>query len=307
MVPSSPPQIKTQSLTQVALTLPRSPGRAMRALAPMIANRTLWRILANGRLCYRLPSAPGQRERWVCAVTRAKVCRHGCTMSQIHNRTCRMNPRPRDPWSACDCVDGKGLHTDPSTLSPPPEPPPTYASVLWRDYPVVTLYPTDIRAVEIPGRPKGARVFVDEDGIRRCAHGHMAGRLRAFERERRQQAASILQRWWRRLGSDERLAVRQALVRCAASPPALIVSQELHAAMDAFTACCLERRAFEWRRAVAYKRNGGKPRHPHCGCRAKGLDVRLHATRKRSREDAHGSDTSDGGDASRSPSAARPL
>lgn len=269
----------------------------MRALAPMTASQVKWRVLANGRLCYRLPSAPGQRERWVCAVTRAKTCHHGCTMSQIHNRTCRKNPRPRDPWSVCDCVHGKGLYTDPNARSPLPEPPPSYASVLWRDYPVVTLHPTGVRAVEIPGRPKGARVFVDAHGTRRCAHGHVAGRLRAFERERRHRAASILQRWWRGLGSAERLAVRQALLRCATARSAPVPpSSALHAAMGAFAACCVERRVVEWRRAVAYKRHGGKPRHPHCGCRANGLDVKLHVTRKRPREDADASDTSDGGD-----------
>lgn len=264
-----------------------------------------WRVLASGRMCCRLPDGPNGRERWLCAVTRRRCCPHGNTGSWINNRTCRKNPRAREPWSNCTCEDARGLYTDPAKTPTLPDAPPSYASILWRDHRAVTLYPTGIRAVEVPGRPKGNCVFIDSAGVRRCRHGHSAGKLRAFERERRHRAASILQCWWRRLAGAERLAVRQVLLHClAARAASLPPAYERHGAMATFAACCLERRAIQWRRALEYKRNGGKPRYPCCGCSSKGLDVELHATGKRARDDkAYGA--RDGGRVLRSPCAVR--
>ena len=231
-----------------------------------------WRVLSSGALAYRQPPSKRGRVVWLDAVLGVRLCEHGHSATQIHHWRCKARPREKPGWIACTCEDAIGLCMD--TIAPPAELPasvPPYHEVLWRDAQPATLE-NGVRAVKVPGKPKGAEVYLDAEGRTRCPHGLTYAQLRERRACERASAATRLQTWWRTLDAAERRAVRTELRRQQRVPPLATPFAEPTA---------LQRAADVWRdlprRATPPRLilNVPPPLQPHAG--ACGASHRLHS------------------------------
>ena len=236
-------------------------------------------VLPSGRLAFRLPDTKAGKQVWLDVVRRVKLCPCGHSMIEMHHWRCAARPRAKPEWVQCQC-DSKGLFTNPKAK---PELPadvevPSYASVLWRDSAPKVLQPANVLAVRVPGKPKGIEVWIDALGRARCAHGFTESGLLRAHQMRKQQAATVLQDWWRRLGFSERGAVREALLRGAQAPP----SDDLERAAVVWRQCSMQRRED----VSEKKRERGRPAPKPCGCRTGGLRREMFGTLQRRKRPA---------------------
>jgi hypothetical protein len=233
-----------------------------------------FRVLPSGRLAFRLPDTKAGKQVWLDVVRRVKLCACGHSMIEMHHWRCAARPRAKPEWVQCRC-DTKGLFTNPKAKPalPADVEVPSYASVLWRDGAPKALQPMNVLAVRVPGKPKGIEVWIDALGRARCAHGFTESGLLRAHQMRKQQAATVLQDWWRRLGSSERGAVREALLQGAQAPP----SDGLERAASMWRWCSVQRREH----ASEKKRGRGKPAPKPCGCRTGGLRREVFGTLQR--------------------------
>ena len=238
-----------------------------------------FRVLPSGRLAFRLPDTKAGKQVWLDVVRRVKLCPCGHSMIEMHHWRCAARPRAKPEWVQCQC-DSKGLFTNPNAKPALPAnvEVPSYASVLWRDGAPKVLQPMNILAVRVPGKPKGIEVWIDALGRTRCAHGFTESGLLRAHQMRKQQAATVLQDWWRRLGSSERGAVREALLRGAQAPP----SDGLERAAVVWRQCSVQRRED----VSEKKRERGRPAPKPCGCRTGGLRREMFGTLQRRKRPA---------------------
>ena len=238
-----------------------------------------FRVLPSGRLAFRLPDTKAGKQVWLDVVRRVKLCACGHSMIEMHHWRCAARPRAKPEWVQCQC-DSKGLFTNPNAKPALPAnvEVPSYTSVLWRDGAPKVLQPMNILAVRVPGKPKGIEVWIDALGRTRCAHGFTESGLLRAHQMRKQQAATVLQDWWRRLGSSERGAVREALLRGAQAPP----SDGLERAAVVWRQCSVQRRED----VSEKKRERGRPAPKPCGCRTGGLRREMFGTLQRRKRPA---------------------
>ena len=154
----------------------------------------------------------------------------------------------------------------------------------------MTLQPTSVLAVRVPGYPKGREVWMDADGHARCVHGFTESTLARAHRRRRHHAASTLQDWWRRLAGTERASVRAALLHPRDATP----SDELERAATIWRRCSERRREVQQNggeeATSGAQPSGGrhkrrrpscKPSPEPCGCRPDGLRREIFGTMQR--------------------------
>jgi hypothetical protein len=221
-----------------------------------------WRVLSSGALAYRQPPSKHGRAVWLDAVLGVRLCEHGQSATQIHHWRCKARPREKPGWVACTCEDANGLCMD--TIAPPAELPssvPPYHEVLWRDAQPTTL-DNGVRAVKVPGKPKGAEVYLDAEGRTRCQHGLTYAQLRERRARQRASAATRLQTWWRALDAAERSAVRAELRRHQREPPLAAPFAEPFAEPTA-----LQRAADVWRDLP----RRATPPTSSCACATRGM------------------------------------
>ena len=202
-----------------------------------------WRVLPSGALACQLPCSKDGREVWLDAMRRVKLCKHGHSMVEIHNW--RSNGK-RPEWTLCDCQSAKGLWAIGKLELP--EPAPLYHEVLWSQEAPTLLEPMMVMGVRALGLSKGCEVYIDNEGRARCRHGFVEAVLRRKEVQRRAEAASKLQAWWRALDSPTRAAVRAAMtggepnsaLRLAAGAWRRLRQQSIHpsSSRKRTAACC---------------------------------------------------------------------